>query len=324
MHIEKDFVYYPVYIATLNRYNHFKRLVDSLSRCTDADKTELVIGLDYPPSEKYMEGYLKIKEYIPSITGFRKVTLFTTDVNLGQGKNSIRMADYIRNLGYDAFITLEDDNEVSPSFFRYMNAALIKYRDDDRIINVCAHSGREFEGGWSKNIYCSIDVPGYGFGVWYNKEDLIIKGPEYYYSYLKESLKRDLKLYMLYPGVTYQLVKMVERGVNYGDVCRVMTNIINGSFSLCPSVSLTRNWGADGSGLHSGVVKGLEKQYISEDTDFVLDEIEIEGTKNMYRKLFYRNMPMNKIKFVLYFVYKFLYLLKFYYFGKMGTKGTNK
>ena len=56
--------YAPVYIPTLNRYEHFKRCLESLERCTDADKTDVYVGLDYPPSEKYVAGWKKIDEYL--------------------------------------------------------------------------------------------------------------------------------------------------------------------------------------------------------------------------------------------------------------------
>ena len=62
--------YYPVIIPTLNRYEHFKNCVESLSNNLYANETELVVGLDYPPSEKYIDGWKKIKDYIPSIKGF--------------------------------------------------------------------------------------------------------------------------------------------------------------------------------------------------------------------------------------------------------------
>lgn len=38
----------PVIIPTLCRYEHFKECLESLSRCTWAEKTEVYIGLDYP------------------------------------------------------------------------------------------------------------------------------------------------------------------------------------------------------------------------------------------------------------------------------------
>lgn len=44
--------YYPVLIPTLNRFQHFKECVESLAVCTHADKTELLIGLDYSPDKK--------------------------------------------------------------------------------------------------------------------------------------------------------------------------------------------------------------------------------------------------------------------------------
>lgn len=64
--------YAPILIPTLNRYKHFRRCVESLSKCTHAEKTELVIGIDYPPVEKYREGWEKISEFITTITGFKK------------------------------------------------------------------------------------------------------------------------------------------------------------------------------------------------------------------------------------------------------------
>ena len=55
-------MYSPIIIPTLNRFTHFKNCVESLAACTNADKTELIIGLDYPPSEKYVDGWIKIKD----------------------------------------------------------------------------------------------------------------------------------------------------------------------------------------------------------------------------------------------------------------------
>src|SRR5574344_2091111 len=99
--------YYPVLIPTLCRYDHFYRCVESLSKNTYADKTELVIGLDYPPSDKYREGYEKIKAYIPTIKGFRKVTVFEHDHNLGANDNFFFLRDYCL-WKYDAYIITED------------------------------------------------------------------------------------------------------------------------------------------------------------------------------------------------------------------------
>lgn len=46
-------VYAPVCIPTLNRYEHLKELIESLQRNPWAQYTDLFIGLDFPPGEKY-------------------------------------------------------------------------------------------------------------------------------------------------------------------------------------------------------------------------------------------------------------------------------
>ena len=52
--------YAPILIPTMCRYNHFFRLIESLKVNTWAKYTDIYIGLDYPPSSKYEEGYKQI------------------------------------------------------------------------------------------------------------------------------------------------------------------------------------------------------------------------------------------------------------------------
>ena len=54
----------PVIIPTLSRYEHFRKCFESLEKCTYAEETDVYVGLDYPPSEKYIEGWKKIDRYL--------------------------------------------------------------------------------------------------------------------------------------------------------------------------------------------------------------------------------------------------------------------
>ena len=47
----------PVIIPTLCRFEHFNRCIESLSKCTWAEYTEVYIGLDYPAKESHWGGY---------------------------------------------------------------------------------------------------------------------------------------------------------------------------------------------------------------------------------------------------------------------------
>ena len=243
----------PVVIPTLNRHVHFRCLIESLAKCTHADKTEVVIGLDYPPSEKYVEGYKKIKDYLPFITGFKKVTVFTTDYNLGQGKNMKRCFDYVYK-HYETYICLEDDNVVSPCFLDYINKCLTKYKDDQSVYAVCGY------------LYLGIDLPqndftvfraplfsAWGTGYWIDRR---VKYQRYYdpegiMEFVKSSkvksffIKRRLEVYMT-------LVRMSQGGVIHGDGLLSALLIHKNMDCIYPVKSMVRNIGNDGTGKHCG------------------------------------------------------------------------
>jgi len=73
-------------IPTLNRIEHFSRCLDSLEGCTGADKTDVFIGLDYPPTDEYVEGWKKICEYLKNKeknNGFKSLTVVRRSYNYG-------------------------------------------------------------------------------------------------------------------------------------------------------------------------------------------------------------------------------------------------
>lgn len=80
--------YAPVIIPTLNRYEHFKRCLESLEKCTGAEMTEVYVGLDFPPSDKYVEGWKKIDIYLKEKevnNHFKKLIVVRRETNCGVG-----------------------------------------------------------------------------------------------------------------------------------------------------------------------------------------------------------------------------------------------
>lgn len=260
---------YPVFIPTLNRYAHFKRCVESLARNVYASETELVIGLDFPPAEKYREGWEKIKNYLPTIEGFKKVTVFTHDKNVGARENWQVLQDYCF-YHYDAAIVSEDDNEFSPCFLEYINTALNRFRDDETIKTVSGYNAQPFYDQNGHTVYKSIDNNAWGFGLWKHKEAELLgqlNNNLYFINAIHKpwTAKRILDTY---PTLYLMLTFMVRRMVSYGDVKRTTLNILKGTYQLRPSVSLVRNWGFDGSGTNCENEQDLHLQPISEDTRF--------------------------------------------------------
>lgn len=132
--------YAPVIIPTLNRFEHFKRCLESLERCKDAEYTDVFIGLDYPPSDKYAEGWEKINVYLKekeSSNGFSHLYVIRHEKNIGAIRNFAELRKSVFDYGF--FIFTEDDNEFSPCFLSYMNQNLRLYKDDKTIFRVCGY-----------------------------------------------------------------------------------------------------------------------------------------------------------------------------------------
>ena len=149
--------YAPVIIPTLNRYEHFKRCLESLEECTGAKMTNVYVALDFPPSEKYIEGWKKIDAYLvekEQSNGFNKLFIIRREQNCGIGhdkSNFSLLRSYVMSL-YDRYIVTEDDNVFSPNFLDYINKGLELYKDDMRVLQVCAYNYQiEFPSSYKNN-----------------------------------------------------------------------------------------------------------------------------------------------------------------------------
>ena len=248
---------YPVIIPTLNRYEHFKNCVESLSKNLLANETELIIGLDYPPSEKYEEGWKKIKEYIPTITGFKKVTCIERTENFGAEENSNDLVQLVFS-SYDAYIYSEDDNIFSPYFLDFINSGLEKYKDDKSIFAICGYS---YPIDWKTDKYCVLQkqyFSAWGYGGWKEKEEIFNKEINDNY-FLRNFYRKDIKsILQKSPSnfIGFMNYAFYEKIPSY-DISRSFYMLLNNYYVVMPKKTLVTNDGWDGSGEHC-----LEKTYI--------------------------------------------------------------
>lgn len=263
MQIQK---YAPVLIPTLNRYKHFRRCVESLAGCTHADKTELIVGLDYPPSEKYEEGWRKICEYLPTIAGFKKVTILKRDHNLGAVENMNSLLEYVETCS-DRFIFTEDDNEVSPNFLDYINKGLEKYKYNTEVYAICGYNYPIDISDYKQPYYFSHEFAAWGYGSWIEKNknvSKILKAPNYLIDLYKKYplncfFRNNLKL--------MSLATILGDGY-LGDVYKTSYLHSRNIYTVFPKVSKVRNWGHDGSGINCGIMeKELEELYTKQEID---------------------------------------------------------
>lgn len=264
--------YAPVVIPTLNRYEHFKRCLESLERCTWAEHTDVYVALDYPPSEKYVNGWKKIDDFLHEKekgNGFKSLVVRRRDHNLGVGhpnSNSTLLLREVKEM-YDRYIFTEDDNEFAPNFLVYINKALTNFEDDDRILCVCGYNRRitvpeSFKG----NCYLANDFVAWGVGYWTKRQR-----PQTYnsFDYLKQILRdkeKCAKLRKDSPDSIRNIVTMLKVGKFHGDALVNVYETLAGKYSLMPTLSKVRNHGNDGTGLHSKKLLSEVNEYFSEQT----------------------------------------------------------
>ena len=282
----------PVIIPTLDRYEHFKRCIESLSRCTWAEETEVYVGLDYPPSEKYREGYEKTKLYLENCgsLGFKKLHIIKREYNYGPAANwrDLKQLAYSKS---DTYIGSEDDNEFSPCFLDFMNKALSKYKNNPKVMSVCGYVPALWEGVFSRGVLFNHDSAAYGIGRWKDKE--LSYGFEYYKDLWK---KYRWKIFWTTPSVAMMFKAMIINNQMWGDVMNSCSNIVEKKYQVKPFRTLVRQCGRDGSGLHSGNDGGKEmSRQISTDKIFDLDDEYID---NILPKRYYFNyfLPSNILK----------------------------
>lgn len=285
-------IYAPVIIPTLCRFEHFRNCVESLAACTDADKTELYIGLDYPSKEEHWEGYRKIDKYVDTITGFKNVYIYRREKNFGVSKNIRDLRSRVREK-YDRYISSEDDNTFSPNFLQYMNQGLELYKDNPKVMAICGYA---YPYDYCRNlsdykydIYPMHSYCAWGTGFWLEKIDVISPyiNSETAFSIIY-SWKSVYRLFKLHLHITVH--RLLFRSKNaYGDLLWHVYCLLNDCYCIYPLQSKVRNNGFDGSGLNCSIDHIYSTQAIDTNLTYAMEQIPIKeyaAAQLIHKKLY--------------------------------------
>lgn len=267
MENKKDIYFAPVVIPTMCRSTHFIRLIESLKRNGWAKYTDIYVGLDFPPAEKYKKGWEEICDYLAGddfSKYFAKFTVFKREENWGSFKNTKDLIHYVWDR-YDCWIRTDDDAEFSPNFLEYEDKCLWQYRNDPDVLFV---SGYSYPLDWkvTEGATCfkqNFSVSSWGLGFWRSKKNsyapyiesgqmlkdagvVVKKG---YYKRMIDSCFRDYFSSSLSFGSQVPLLKMCS------DISLRAYIACKGKYCIYPVISKVRNHGFDGSGEYCVAVK---------------------------------------------------------------------
>ncbi len=315
--------YAPIRIPTLCRSAHFIRLIESLKQNSWAKFTEVYVGLDYPPNEKYRKGWQEICDYLGTgdFSAFAAFHVRKREENLGASKNSIDISKWIYEK-HDRQIYLEDDLEVSPNFIEYMDKCLDAFEDDPEIVCVTGYS---YPVNWKVSVGATcmrqdFNASTWGRGTWKKKGDGYIP---YIYSGrmlkdLSEVIKNKKHLKMI-DACQKEYIQASLLPSHAGLMSRC-TDIglraylaVAGKYCISPIVSKVRNHGFDGSGLYCQDITHLDgktagtynypEQPIDESDSFEIrlnDEAYLEENRRRLNAFDYRSpSQMRKTRLLL-------------------------
>jgi hypothetical protein len=247
----------PITLFVYNRPDHFRRTVDALKANVLANESDLIVYSDAPKSEAQADNVREVRKYIREIGGFKSLTVIERTTNLGLARSIIDGVTAILNK-HGRIIVLEDDMVTSPYFLTYMNAALEKYANDDRVVSI-----HGYVYPVAQELPETFLLPGadcWGWATWsrgwacFNADG----------QFLLDELKRRSMIRSFDFNGAYPFSKMLDdqiKGINDSWAVRWYASaFLAGKLTLYPGRSLVHNIGNDDSGTHCGNSAGMDAQ----------------------------------------------------------------
>ena len=279
--------YAPIVLFTYNRANHTRKAIESLLECKEASETDLYIYSDGAKNEAHQASVLETRNYIHSISGFKSVAIIERDRNWGLANSLIDGITSVVNK-YGRVIVVEDDLIMSPFFLTYMNEALDKYAEDDRVSAVSAYvfpvKRKLPETFFLRYFAC------WGWATWKRGWELFNPDINDIISQFNDD--REKFLFDVNGSYDfYNMLLMQAEGKINSWACRFYaSSFLAGKLILYPGRSLALQNGMDGSGVHCTSNRNYDT-VLSPTAIDLSDAIKVEMSQyafNAYQSLFMR------------------------------------
>lgn len=237
----------PIVLFVYNRFWHTQQTIDALKNNELAKQSDFIIYSDAAKNEQTATKVQEVRDYIKTIQGFNSVKIIEREKNWGLANSIIDGVTTVVNQ-YGRVIVMEDDLVTSPYFLRYMNEALEKFSQDDRIISI-----HGYVYPVKKSLPEAFFLPGadcWGWATWKRGWDIFNPDGEYLLQQLKE--KHLINNFDYNGSLKYS--KMLEdqiKGKNDSWAVRWYASaFLVDKLTLYPGRSLVHNIGNDDSGTH--------------------------------------------------------------------------
>jgi len=267
-------MYAPITLFVFNRPAHTHQTVEALKKNALSKDSDLIVYSDAAKSESQAEAVNEVRHYVRQIDGFKSVTVVERETNFGLARSIIDGVTATVSK-YGRIIVLEDDMVTSPYFLTYMNEALEKFADDDRVVSI-----HGYVYPVAQPLPEAFFLPGadcWGWATW-SRGWACLNGDG---QFLLDELKRRKLIRAFDFNGAYPFSKMLEgqiKGANDSWAVRWYASaFLAGKLTLYPGRSLVHNIGNDNSGTHCGESASLDAELSK--TPISLHAIKVEPSQ---------------------------------------------
>ncbi|WP_051233589.1 glycosyltransferase [Butyrivibrio sp. NC3005] len=265
---EKDDICAPVCLFTYKRIDSLKKVVDNLKKCSLSEKTRLYIFSDGARDESDLAEVEATRSFIHSIDGFKDIIIIERDNNIGLAENIMGGVTNVINK-HKKVIVLEDDIVPNKFFLEYMNEALIRYADQQKVMEICGCSlPTDKDKAFLPQTFLLPWGGCWGWATWFDRWQYFERNPQKFVSQMT-----DEDIYKLDRNGTdliwQQVLDNASGKKKTWAVFWELAIYLHNGLVLYPNVDMCKNIGFDGTGENCPIdirfpKKKLKDQQITE------------------------------------------------------------
>lgn len=283
----------PIVLFVYNRPFHAQQTIEALQKNELADESELFIYSDAAKNEEARKSVDEVREYIETISGFKKVTVTKRQKNWGLANSIIEGVTKTVN-EYGKIIVLEEDLVTSPYFLKFMNEALEFYKDERKIWHISGWN-YSIKGDGLEDVFTWRAMNCWGWATWSGRWSHYDKDAQKIATTFSREEIKAFNIDGFYRDFWAQIKDNREKRIDTWAIFWYVTIFKNSGLCLNPVNTFVRNIGLDGSGENCINYDVYQKELNqNKNVRFVISESENKLALAQIKQ-FYRENPYKLI-----------------------------
>jgi hypothetical protein len=286
----------PIALFAYNRPAHTQETLATLRRNDLAPQSDLFIFCDGPKNEADVARVQEVRRCIHGVDGFRSVKAIEREGNLGLANSVITGVTQLCQ-EYGRAIAVEDDLVTTRDFLTFLNRALIRYKNESRVLSVSGFNfALEPPQDYGYDAFYSYRSSSWGWGTWNDRWKRVDWNVSDYADFCSDNNQQ--RLFRRGGDDLMGMLTMQMSGqIDSWAIRWSYAHFKNNGVAVLPTASKVYNIGLDGSGTHCSynsarqtvLVAGSDQNYrfpdASEPDPYFVAEVRRKCRRSLPRRL---------------------------------------